>query len=131
MEPFQVLIENGILNYQEDKLREKRIRDTMLRFRVTPEEREKIEQKMQEYGTDNMAAYLRKMAIDGYVIRLELPEIGTLTGQLGKVGNNVNQIARHVNGMGHVGIEEIKLARKALEEIRDGINRLLTRLSSL
>ena len=131
MEPFQMLIENGILNYQEDKLREKRIRDTMLRFRVTPEEREKIERKMEEYGTDNMAAYLRKMAIDGYVIRLELPEIGALTGQLGKVGSNINQIARRVNGMGHVGIEEIRLARKALEEIRDGINRILTRLSSL
>ena len=93
-------------------MREKRIRDTMLRFRVTPEEREAIERKMEEYGTDNMAAYLRKMAIDGYVIRLELPEIGTLTGQLGKVGSNINQIARRVNGMGHVGIEEIRLARK-------------------
>ena len=99
--------------------KEKRIRDTMLRFRVTPEEREAIEQKMEEYGTDNMAAYLRKMAIDGYVIRLELPEIGALTGQLGKVGSNINQIARRVNGMGHVGIEEIRLARKALEEMSD------------
>ena len=103
----------------------------MLRFRVTPEEREKIEQKMQEYGTDNMAAYLRKMAIDGYVIRLELPEIGALTGHLGKVGSNINQISWRVNGMGHVGIEEIRLARKALEEIRDGVNVILTRLSSL
>ena len=118
-------------NCEVKSTKEKRIRDTMLRFRVTPEEREKIERKMEEYGTDNMAAYLRKMAIDGYVIRLELPEIGTLTSQLGKVGNNINQIARRVNGMGHVGIEEIRLARKALEEIRDGINRILTRLSSL
>ena len=111
--------------------KEKRIRDTMLRFRVTPEEREKIERKMQEYGTDNMAAYLRKMAIDGYVIRLELPEISEITGQLGKVGSNINQIARRVNSMGHVGIEEIRHARKVLEEIRDGINSILTRLSSL
>jgi methyl-accepting chemotaxis protein len=78
-----------------------------------------------------MAAYLRKMAIEEYVIRLELPEIGELTGQLGKVGSNINQIARRVNSIGHGGIEEIRLARKALEEIRDGINRILTRLSSL
>ena len=77
---------------------------------------------MEEYGTDNMAAYLRKMAIDGYVIRMELPEISTLTGQLGKVGSNINQIARPVNGMGHVGIEEIRLVRIALEEIQDSIN---------
>ena len=119
------------MKYEVIQTKEKRIRDTMLRFRVTPEEREAIEKKMEEYGTDNMAAYLRKMAIDGYVIRLELPEIGALTGQLGKVGNNINQIARRVNGMGHVGIEEIRLARKALEEIRDGVNGILTRLSSL
>ena len=119
------------VKYEVIQTKEKRIRDTMLRFRVTPEEREKIERKMEEYGTDNMAAYLRKMAIDGYVIRLELPEIGTLTGQLGKVGSNINQIARRVNGMGHVGIEEIRLARKALEEIRDRVNGILTRLSSL
>ena len=111
--------------------KEKRIRDTMLRFRVTSEEREAIERKMEEYGTDNMAAYLRKMALDGYVIRLELPEIGDLTGQLGKVGSNINQIARRVNSMGHVGIEEIRLARKALEEIRDGVKNILNRLSSL
>ena len=119
------------VKYEVIQTKEKRIRDTMLRFRVTPEEREKIERKMEEYGTDNMAASLRKMAIDGYVIRLELPEIGTLTGQLGKVGSNINQIARRVNGMGHVGIEEIRLARKALEEIRDRVNGILTRLSSL
>ena len=111
--------------------KEKRVRDTMLRFRVTPEEREKIERKMEEYGTDNMAAYLRKMAIDGYVIRLELPEIGTLTGQFGKVGSNINQIARRVNGMGHIGIEEIRLARKALEEIRDGVRNILIQLSNI
>ena len=86
---------------------------------------------MEEYGTDNMAAYLRKMAIDGYVIRLELPEIGTLTGQFGKVGSNINQIARRVNGMGHIGIEEIRLARKALEEIRDGVRNILIQLSNI
>ena len=64
---------------------EKRIRNTMLRYRVTPEERDKIEWKMEEYGTDNMAAYLRKMDIE----RLELPEIGTITGELRKDGRPV------------------------------------------
>ena len=45
----------------------KRKRDIQLKFRVTPHEREMIETKMAQFGTTNMAAYLRKMAIDGYV----------------------------------------------------------------
>ena len=109
----------------------KDMRSIQLHFFVTPQENAAIRQRMAETGIVNQSAYLRKMAIDGYVIRLELPEIGVLTGQLGKVGSNINQIARRVNGMGHVGIEEIRLARKVLEEIRDGVNVILTRLSSL
>ena len=49
---------------------EKRQREVQLKFRVTPEERGLIEQKMALLGTSNMAAYLRKMAIDGYIINL-------------------------------------------------------------
>ena len=52
-----------------------REREIQLKFRVTPEERELIEAKMAQLGTQNMAAYLRKMALDGYVVRLELPQI--------------------------------------------------------
>ena len=53
----------------------KRKRDIQLKFRVTPQEREMIETKMAQFGTTNMAAYLRKMAIDGYVVKLDLPEL--------------------------------------------------------
>ena len=52
-----------------------RQREIQLKFRVTPEERELIEQKMEQLGTTNMAAYLRKMAMDGYAVNLELPEL--------------------------------------------------------
>ena len=52
-----------------------RQREVQLKFRVTPEERELIERKMEQLGTTNMAAYLRKRAIDGYAVNLELPEL--------------------------------------------------------
>lgn len=52
-----------------------RQREVQLKFRVTPEERALIEQKMEQLGTTNMAAYLRKMAVDGYAVNLELPEL--------------------------------------------------------
>ena len=52
----------------------KRKREVQLNFRVSPEELALIEQKMAQLGTTNREAYLRKMALDGYVVRLELPE---------------------------------------------------------
>ena len=56
----------------------KRKRDMQLNFRVSAEELAVIEQKMSQFGTSNREAYLRKMALDGYVVKLELPELKEL-----------------------------------------------------
>ena len=71
-----------------------REREIQLKFRVTPEERELIEAKMAQLGTQNMAAYLRKMALDGYVVRLELPELREMVALLRRSSNNLNQLTR-------------------------------------
>ena len=58
-----------------------------------------------------MAAYLRKMAIDGYVIQVDHSDIKEMTAQIQKIGVNINQIARRANATGNVyqeDIEEIK-----------------------
>ena len=75
----------------------KRKREIVLRFRVTPEERGMIEEKMAQLGTENMAAYLRKMAIDGYVVKLDLPELRDMVSLLKRSSSNLNQIAKRVN----------------------------------
>ncbi len=79
-----------------------REREIQLKFRVTPQEREMIEQKMAQLGTKNMAAYLRKMAIDGYVIRLELPELKEMVSLLRRSSNNLNQLTKRVHETGRV-----------------------------
>ena len=56
----------------------KRKRDVPVLFWVSAEELELIHQKMQQYATDNLSADLRKMALDGYVVKLELPELKEL-----------------------------------------------------
>ena len=53
----------------------RRKRNIKLEFWVTPDEKEQIEQKMSELGTGNLSAYLRKMAIDGRILKLDLPEL--------------------------------------------------------
>ena len=55
-----------------------RKRTVQLHFMVTEHERELIRQKMEQLGTNNLGAYLRKMAIDGYIVKLDLPELSEL-----------------------------------------------------
>ena len=80
----------------------KRKRDIQLKFRVTPQEREMIETKMAQFGTTNMAAYLRKMAIDGYVVKLDLPELRELVSLLRYSSNNLNQLTRRAQETGRI-----------------------------
>ena len=80
----------------------KRKRDIQLKVRVTPEERAMIEAKMARLGTTNMAAFMRKMAIDGYVVKLDLPELRELVSLLRYSSNNLNQLTRRVHETGRV-----------------------------
>ncbi|WP_423219052.1 plasmid mobilization protein [Pseudoramibacter alactolyticus] len=71
-----------------------RKRNVQIKFRVTEEERSLIEEKMKQVPTRNMEAYLRKMAIDGYIIQVDHSDIKKMTAELQKIGVNINQIAR-------------------------------------
>ena len=83
-----------------------RKRTVQIKFRVTEEERAFIEQKMQLVPTRNMEAYLRKMAIDGYIIQIDHADIKAMTAEIQKIGVNVNQIAKRVNATGSVYQED-------------------------
>ncbi|MFQ7166542.1 MAG: plasmid mobilization protein [Acutalibacteraceae bacterium] len=94
-----------------------RKRTVQIKFRVTEEERDLIEQKMKRIPTRNMAAYLRKMAIDGYIIQVDHSDVKAMTAELQKIGVNVNQIARRVNATGSVYQEDIEEIKGVLAEI--------------
>ena len=109
----------------------KRKRNIVIRFRVTPEEREMIESKMEQYGTSNMAAYLRKISIDGYVVRLDLPELREMVSLLRRSGNNINQIAKRVNETSRIYDADIDCLKENQEKIWSAANGILTRLASI
>ena len=90
-------------------------REVQLKFRVTPEERALIEQKMAQLGTTNMAAYLRKMAIDGFVINLELPELREMVSLLRRSSNNLNQLTRRVHETGRFYDADLDELRQMME----------------
>ena len=94
-----------------------RKRNIQIKFRVTEEERALIEEKMKQIPTQNMAAYLRKMAIDGYIIQVDHTDIKAMTAEIQKIGVNVNQIARRVNATGSAYEQDIEEIKGVLNEI--------------
>ena len=94
-----------------------RKRTVQVKFRVTEAERDLILEKMKLIPTKNMAAYLRKIAIDGYIVQVDHSDIKAMTAEIQKIGVNINQIARRVNSTGGVYREDIDELKGALDEI--------------
>ena len=114
---------------QEDS--PKRNRTEQIKFWATPEEKDLILKKMELYGTSNMGAYLRKMAIDGYVIKLELPELKEMIRLLGIANNNINQIARSLNSTGRIYEADIQEIRERVDGLYDYARKILDSLAKL
>jgi len=108
-----------------------RNRPVQVKFRVTPEERKMIDRRMEQAGVTNMAAYLRKMAIDGYVVKLELPELRDFISLLRRTSNNFNQIARRVNSTDRIYADDIVEMKNLLEQIWEADNQILEKLASI
>ena len=109
----------------------KRKRDVQLNFRVSPEELALIEQKMAQLGTTNREAYLRKMALDGYVVRLELPELKELVSLMRYSSNNLNQLTRRVHESGRIYDADLEDISRRQEALWDGVHQVLTQLAKL
>ena len=104
-------------------------RQVVLRFRVTPEEQEIIQKKMALLGTENQSAYLRKMALDGMIINIDLPELKEILSLLRYAGNNLNQLTRRAHETGRIydaDLQEINANQKRIVSlIMDVINELI------
>lgn len=109
----------------------KRKRDIQLKVRVTPEERAMIETKMAQLGTTNMAAFMRKMAIDGYVVKLDLPELRELVSLLRYSSNNLNQLTRRVHETGRVYVADMEDILQNQERIWQAASGILSRLAAI
>lgn len=110
---------------------EKREREVQLKFRVTPEERKLIEQKMVLLGTSNMAAYLRKMAIDGYIVNLDMPELRELISLLRRSSNNLNQLTKRVHETGRFYDADLEDLRQSFDRLWEMADKLLKGLAKI
>jgi hypothetical protein len=108
-----------------------RERKVQLHFMVTEKELSLIQKKMEQMGTRNLGAYLRKMALDGYVVRLDLTDVREMVTLLRNTTNNLNQIARRVNESGNLYAEDVEDLLRKYDRIWDRAGKLLAALSGI
>lgn len=94
-----------------------RSRTVALQVYVTPEEHEKIKNIMSGAGINNFSAYARAMLLNDRVVRKDFTELKSLTGQIGKIGSNVNQIAKRANERKVVPQEDIDQVMLCLKQV--------------
>lgn len=106
-------------------------REVIKTIRLTPEELQMIQEKMKQYGTRNFSAFVRKMAIDGYVVRLELPELKEMVSLLRYSSNNLNQLTKRVHETGRIYDADLEDLRQTHERLWDATRDILSALSKL
>ena len=106
-------------------------RTKRIHFLVSPEEEAQIHMKMSELGIRNRNAYLRKMALDGYCIKLELQDVKELVSLLRRCSNNLNQYAKRANETGSIYAADVNDLQNRLDEIWTEMKEVLVHLSSI
>ena len=102
-----------------------------VKFHVTEEERKHIEKKMSQMGMTCMAAYLRKMALDGYIIHFDMPELRELISLLRRSSNNLNQIAKRVNATNRAFETDIQELLHTQDNLWQAANTIIRKITTV
>ena len=108
-----------------------RSRSRQVKFWVNEEEYELLQKKMEAAGGVNQGAYIRKMILDGYIVKLDIPELKEIIRLLSITSNNVNQIARQLHSTGSIYQQDIGEVEAQLEQNYKMLRRLITKLSKI
>ena len=100
-------------------------RSVRIEFVVSEQESELIKERMEQIGVTNLSAYLRKMAVDGYIINLDMTDIQEMTRLLRICSNNLNQYAKRANETGSVYAADIEDLNIRLDGLWDAAKKLL------
>lgn len=106
-------------------------RNIRISVRLTKEEHQLLKEKMARIGVTNQEAFLRKMALDGLVIKLDLPELKQMISLLRYTGNNINQIAKRLNESGRAYETDFADILEKQNQLWGLANEILMKLSSI
>ena len=108
-----------------------RKRKIPIQFYVSESEMQIIQQKMVLAGIVSTSAYLRKMALDGYTVKLDLPELKEMVSLLRYAGNNLNQLTKRAHETGRIYDADLEDIRQNQERLWDAASAILTKLSAI
>ena len=106
-------------------------RNIRISVRLTEEEHRLLKEKMARIGVTNQEAFLRKMALDGLVIRLDLPELKQIISLLRYTSNNINQIAKRLNESGRAYDTDLTEILEKQKQLWGLANKILMKLSAI
>ena len=112
-------------------MRPKEGRTIGLYTKVSPQEKELIDKKMALLGVSNQRAYLRKMAVDGYIVKLDMEGVVELVKLLRSISSNVNQIARRCNETRNLYAQDVEDLRQGYAKVWNEIGALMKKFESL
>ena len=99
--------------------------------KVSPEEKAVIDEKMAALGTRNLRAYLRKMAVDGYIVHLDMSGIAEIVKLLRSISSNVNQIARRCNETRNLYADDVEDLRRGYTQVWQAVDDLMKKMENL
>lgn len=106
-------------------------RSIRISVRLTEEEHRLLKEKMARIGVTNQEAFLRKMALDGLVIKLDLPELKQMISLLRYTSNNINQIAKRLNESGRAYDTDLSEILEKQKQLWGLANKILMKLSAI
>ena len=107
------------------------VREHWINVRVNPEELARIREKQKELGIRNTGAYMRKMAMDGYCVNLDLSDVAQVSILLRRCSNNLNQVAKRASESGQLYAADLEDLRSRLDELIAIGKQLLAKLTEL
>lgn len=102
-----------------------------IEIRIDAEEKEKIQERMKEAGIRNMSAYIRKMALNGYIIKLDMSSFDEVVRLMSINANNLNQYAKQANTNGSIYYGDIKNLQRQHQEIWQLLREILHGINSI
>lgn len=100
-------------------------------FKATPEEEALIQKKMELAGIKNQSAFIRRIVLGGFILRLDLPELKNVVHLMGNLSNNVNQMARRLHGGGSIYETEVDDIMERQKQLQDTLDKILTSLDQI
>ena len=106
-------------------------RTKRMKVHLTPQEHEWIKEKMAQAGMTNMSEFIRRMAMNGYVINADQPELDEILRLMHYTRNNLRQIEKHVRENEPEHMSEVEQMIRNHEEIEDTLGEILRILGKL